>query len=149
MVLALVRKEVPLREDPGIGYEGTDERVWELLMKCWSYTPQDRPSCETVRDTINNMGIQDDRPKTVIEVGKFYTQPIKKRPDTEIDFARVREILVCINTGTTPPPPVGTDSIEHGVVINTLMFYRYYVYMILILYFVVLGTYPDWTQNFT
>jgi len=152
VLFALMRKEVPLRQGPGLGSEEIDERTWNLLMRCWSYTPQDRPSCETLRGFIEDIGIQDDRPKAVTEAKNISACPhtMKRRARTEIDYARVREILVRINTNVICPSPTGMDSNGHDITYYTQIkgywsftICRYYVFMFLVSYFVVLGFCPD------
>ncbi len=90
---AMTRKEIPLRPEPdtATGRKGIDDSMWELLVRCWNYTPKDRPSCAVLLDSIKVFGFQDSRSAPV---AKFGTDPtFGEGSNISHDFARVEEIL--------------------------------------------------------
>lgn len=74
------------------GEEGTsgnliNDTIWQLLLLCWEYQPEDRPVCLNVQQIFLGMGIQDDR---------FAAEPVVK-PEaikgSTIDLVRARARL--------------------------------------------------------
>ncbi len=95
MVALVVKREIPLRPEPdtAMGPNGIDDAMWELLVKCWNYTPQDRPSSAVLLDSIKAFELRDDR---LASVAKVATGPAL-RSNISLDFARIEIFLVSNN----------------------------------------------------
>lgn len=49
-----VKKLLPLRPEHAISSSSKDgNTLWSLLVSCWAYEPENRPSAEQVRDTVS------------------------------------------------------------------------------------------------
>ncbi|KAF8608218.1 kinase-like protein [Ceratobasidium sp. AG-I] len=57
VMCAVLRKEHPPRPqfDFLLGNEELNDRLWLLLVRCWSYEPEDRPSALQVKDELNRI----------------------------------------------------------------------------------------------
>ncbi|KAJ3576477.1 hypothetical protein NP233_g402 [Leucocoprinus birnbaumii] len=60
---AIARGAKPIRPGPGQGGVGEldDDVLWPLLMMCWEYEPEDRPSCLRFHQILSGMDIKDVR----------------------------------------------------------------------------------------
>ncbi|KXN83033.1 Cytokinesis protein sepH [Leucoagaricus sp. SymC.cos] len=105
IVAALSRKQPPMR--PGTSADNTEEKddwdddfdqdwdtiddqAWNLILKCCTPEPENRPNIATVKELVVDLKIWDDRPaaKTIpgAEILKLWSEP-------KIDLARVEELL--------------------------------------------------------
>lgn len=102
VVAALVRKEIPLRPecDPWIRCGNISDQLWELLEKCWDYIPENRPSCQEIRDCITIMGFRDTRSATTAntETNPAPWEDMAGGSGVKIDYGRVQEILRHVST---------------------------------------------------
>ena len=57
------RRVIPFRP------EGVDVRMWNLMARCWEYTPRDRPSCEEILRYIMDSKIRDTRVPVLLQAG--------------------------------------------------------------------------------
>lgn len=79
-------KEIPLRPGPesGVGRQELNDQVWQILINCWGYIPEDRPNCEEIRQNLRDMNIQGNQ--RVLEKGagkSFWEGAIA---DDDIDY---------------------------------------------------------------
>ncbi|KAF5354620.1 hypothetical protein D9756_005574 [Leucocoprinus leucothites] len=58
--IAIAKGNKPDRPKDGGIDEG--DTIWQLMLACWEYEPEDRPSCLKVQQIFLGMNIQDDRP---------------------------------------------------------------------------------------
>lgn len=86
-----IGREVPTRPGPKDD-DQIDDRMWELMMKCWDYTPERRPSCG---DIVASLGAQHVRSSSqeLFEGGPFW-ESMRRKLDSRIDYERVRNILL-------------------------------------------------------
>lgn len=99
MVLSLAQSgnEPPL---PGvIDGDGIDDQMRKIMKKCWALLPSDRPTCDTIRWTIANIGIRDPRPKIITKApdGLSFLQAMRNNSLPPVDYNRVREILQMVS----------------------------------------------------
>lgn len=95
--LAQSRNEPPL---PGvIDDDGIDDQMRKIMKKCWTRLPSDRPTCDTIRRTIANIGIRDPRPKVITKApdGLSFLQAMRNNSLPRVDYNRVREILQMVS----------------------------------------------------
>jgi len=106
---ALMDKEIPLRpeQEPGAGCQELNDNVWQLLVNCWNYVPQDRPSCKALQHTLRKMKIQGNRRTSTMGAGKPFWQGVTADDDfdyifwqgvnwfsDDLDYVRVEEVLL-------------------------------------------------------
>ncbi len=99
VVRALMKEEIPLRpnREPGtFTSEELNDDVWNLLVRCWNFVPQDRPSCRAIRDAIRALGAQDDdRPDTMADMGaSVFWRAMREKSKERLDYERVQEVLL-------------------------------------------------------
>ncbi|KXN84534.1 Cytokinesis protein sepH [Leucoagaricus sp. SymC.cos] len=114
IVAALSRKQPPMR--PGTSADNTEEKddwdddfdqdwdtiddqAWNLILKCCTPEPENRPNIATVKELVIDLKIWDDRPaaKTIpgAEILKLWSEP-------KIDLARVEELLDQLQVSQLP-----------------------------------------------
>jgi len=104
MFSVMRRKEIPHLPDEGEGrntwgYGGIDDLMWDLLVRCWSYVPSRRPSCKAIQEALQEMGIQDDRPRaTEIETGSSFWQAMREGSGKKVNYGQVEDILRSIDS---------------------------------------------------
>ncbi|KAF9450904.1 kinase-like protein, partial [Macrolepiota fuliginosa MF-IS2] len=53
VIVALLKgSEVPIRPPPEAPCDEVDDCMWNLMSDCWNYQPQDRPTCDSIRDVL-------------------------------------------------------------------------------------------------
>lgn len=90
----LVRKEIPLRPDPDVvtaDWEGISDQLWDLLVMCWNYEPEARPSCTMLQGFIGTFGNQDNQSEGVTEIESCST--FRRGCSVNIDFVHVERLL--------------------------------------------------------
>ncbi|KAF9447338.1 kinase-like protein [Macrolepiota fuliginosa MF-IS2] len=88
LIAALIRKETPLRPEPG--HEDWDEindLVWALMETRWRCSPEDRLDIQSIHGHFAKLDFQDDRPELSRSSRKGLTQ------DGSINFDQVARIL--------------------------------------------------------
>ncbi|KAF9441875.1 kinase-like protein [Macrolepiota fuliginosa MF-IS2] len=69
VVSALIRKEIPLRPEPGRhDWDEIGDGMWTLIEDCWSFIPEDRLTLQDIHDRFSGLNTQDDRPKIQVEL---------------------------------------------------------------------------------
>lgn len=104
VIVAQMRKEIPTRPRiSGTSPRGEmNNRLWNLLTKCWDYTPKSRPSCKAIQDSITRMKIRH-KPSTITtetETKSAFWEAMRKGHSVEIDYARIEEILLRVSLRT-------------------------------------------------
>lgn len=97
LVSAIVkRREIPLRPE---GRHQIDDHIWKLMIRCWSSSPRDRPSCEEVWHFIIDLGTRDTRPPIPSQRGSDVAvwEGIRATWDSKIDYQRVYDVLAKVN----------------------------------------------------
>ncbi|CAE7092110.1 unnamed protein product [Rhizoctonia solani] len=79
MRLVTVKKELPERPEPALDNTGITDKLWELLIKCWSFQPAERPSAAKVAEVMR--AIAPDTHAT--STSQTATSNNQDRPDTE------------------------------------------------------------------
>lgn len=94
--------EIPLRPVLEDKRDGIDEHMWTLMVKCWDYVPQNRPSCEEIHQSIVDLESADHCPTASTRVRSRYALQSKAQSESEIDYERVYNLLraVCNNSLT-------------------------------------------------
>ncbi|KAF5353883.1 hypothetical protein D9756_007269 [Leucocoprinus leucothites] len=62
VAVTITKGNKPIRPGRG-GFDGDeiDDIMWQLMLRCWEYEPEDRLSCLDVRQVFVGMNVQDDR----------------------------------------------------------------------------------------
>ncbi|KAF5353889.1 hypothetical protein D9756_007267 [Leucocoprinus leucothites] len=83
------------------GFEGDeiDDTMWQLMLRCWEYEPENRLSCLDVRQVFLGMAIQDGRPEVEPIIGNEACRNV--RIDLEGARARLAQVL-----GSDNPSPL-------------------------------------------
>lgn len=101
-------EEIPLKpeQEHVAGRHELNDKVWQLLVNCWNYIPQDRPSCRAIQRTLK--GIQGNRWTSRMGVGEPLWQGTTTADDFDHilwqsvesldDYQQVEEILRCVST---------------------------------------------------
>ncbi|KXN84543.1 hypothetical protein AN958_12354 [Leucoagaricus sp. SymC.cos] len=105
IVAALSRKQPPMRpgtsadnaeekddwdDDFDQDWDTIDDQAWNLIMKCCTPEPKNRPSMTTVKELVTDLKIWDDRPTAKTIPG---AEILKLRSEPKIDLVRVEELL--------------------------------------------------------
>ncbi|KXN90939.1 Serine/threonine-protein kinase HT1 [Leucoagaricus sp. SymC.cos] len=109
IIVALSRKEPPKRpgslseveeedefdwddwdDDIKQDYDAIDDQAWDLIIKCCSPEPEDRPDIADVRELIIDMKIHDDRPALKAAPG---AEILKLRVEPKMNWSHVEELL--------------------------------------------------------
>lgn len=95
VIAALQRRDVPRRPE-GVDTDAIDDQMWSLMMECWQYTPQDRPTLERIRDSISSFSEpRKYSPEAVKGENSALTfrKAIMTKSGVKVDFERVYQIL--------------------------------------------------------
>lgn len=86
---AIARGAKPIRPSQDeADFDEIHDMIWQLLLMCWEYEPEDRPPCLKVHQVLLGMDIQDDRPKPSSMISPDFMQC------SSIDPMRARATLV-------------------------------------------------------
>ncbi|KXN82288.1 Ribosomal protein S6 kinase alpha-5 [Leucoagaricus sp. SymC.cos] len=105
IVAALSRKQPPMRpgtsadnaeekddwdDDFDQDWDTIDDQAWNLILKCCTPEPKNRPNMATVKELVVDLKIWDDRPAAKTIPG---AEILKLRSEPKIDLVRVEELL--------------------------------------------------------
>lgn len=108
LIFAMLRREIPLRPvlSEGRGCEEINDQMWNWLVTCWNYFPEGRPTCEDLQISIKTVGTWDDgREATREDEARTALEFHRETSYTEVDYARVENILVQVSTNLSVSPP--------------------------------------------
>ncbi len=103
MIAALLRQELPQRlklGGKGIDTEGIEDRMWGLMLMCWNYTPQHRPSSEKLRNLIAAFCYKNSQPGLPIEGESSIAlwEAMRDESTMDVDYDQVEKILLWVST---------------------------------------------------
>jgi hypothetical protein len=55
ILLSLHQRAVPVRPSPDECYLCPGNRLWALLLCCWAYIPEDRPTISTIHAVLDDL----------------------------------------------------------------------------------------------
>lgn len=101
VIAALIRgTEVPMR--PGSDdRDHIDDRMWDIMMSCWEYMPEQRPTCKELQRLFQNFGLQDDRSQISVRAKDNHTfwKMMAAKSVKEVDYQRAYRILTHVSDG--------------------------------------------------
>ncbi|KAF9447734.1 kinase-like protein [Macrolepiota fuliginosa MF-IS2] len=105
VISKLLRGELPSAPDPQV-LAGIDDDVRQLLTRCWSQIPDDRPSCQKILEILKSKVVI--KQPTLDDHGvNWYHKPGSRITMTgePVDLTNIREILgkVCLLNSFTSP----------------------------------------------
>ncbi|KAF5362148.1 hypothetical protein D9756_002541 [Leucocoprinus leucothites] len=111
---AVVAGAKPIRLGQGeVGGDEISDAMWQLLLKCWEYEPNDRPVCSTILQLLSGIDIPDHRSEA-----KSLIKPEIAKGST-IDFANARARLTRV-LGPNQPTSVRVPQHLHHLVLRLI-----------------------------
>lgn len=103
VLLAVMKQEIPLRPTfPG----ETNDKLWELLVMCWNFKPEERPDTSKLQELITRVGIRGDRSRVLRSVQTSSTVQLQREGPEDIDYVRLEEILLRVSIELSAPLPI-------------------------------------------
>lgn len=93
-------RKTPTRPD---GPNEIDDRVWNMMVKCWDYDPRNRPDCEEIQRCITDLRVPDTRPPVSSQGGAGIAtlETVRAEAESRIDYQCVYDNLFRVSRDLT------------------------------------------------
>lgn len=90
----LERTEIPRRPTGDDQLDSISDEIWDLMRRCWDYTPHNRPTCEDIHqsmfDFTRAQSLQHPQ-EPIPEIIPW--ESVRRNPSVVIDYEHVHDIL--------------------------------------------------------
>lgn len=97
IIRKLIKGILPTRPDSGADSRQIDDNMWELMKRCWTHEPENRPKCKEILQKLELCGLSRQETSEVPDQTLYdsldFQKEMRGNEDIAIDLVKVEQIL--------------------------------------------------------